>query len=275
MSNELQANEVEDYRNQVAGAEWGDGEMPVDEEVVLNPVDDVVEAAGESQVEEVEDTGIDPAVQSMLDEMNSKMSNYDDIAYRLKQAENRVGSLQNAIQNQPKPQPAPAKPAVGSKEWATLKEDFPEWEEALDVIDKRLVGSTPDVNAIRGQMEASFDSRLNKLQTEFEVKLVGQKHPDFRKTIATDDYRNWMSAQGQEVKDKAASVRSEDAIEVLDKFYSRGESKAPTEKPGQVQTARSQRLSRSQTVKGTKPTRTKSVEDMTDTEYRAYLSRKT
>ncbi len=271
MSNELQAEEIESYRNQVADAEWGDGDMPV--ETAAEPEPQNVEP--EEVVEEVVESddplaGLDPAVRKMFDDMSNKLDGLNNLQYRLKQAESRVGSLQNAIQNQKQAPTAPVKAAEDTKEWDTLKEDFPEWEEVMDGINKRFdkQGNT-DIAAVRIELETDFSKKLSDIHPGFEVKLVGQKHPGWKETVGSAEYAQWLNIQDPGLQEKAnESNRSEDAIEVLDKFKEFTGTKGST-----VQKKRNERLSRSQTYKGSKPTRTKAVEDMTDTEYRAYLSR--
>lgn len=306
IENEIKTQaEVDQYRSSVAAAEWGGDNsrvsVPVEKEndTELDPLldkqldDEVVEGEEGDEVQDDIDpfAGVDPAVRSIIEGMTKKLDSLNTIDYRLKQAENRVGSLQNVIQNTPTPKKPETKAntapneeqiaaaAKNDKAWSDLKEEYPEWQEVLDVIEQRIAGKpaepSVDIASMRAELETDFSKKLTDLQAGFEIRLVGVKHKDWQQIVNSEEYATWLSSQAPEIQHKANySERAEDAIDVLDNFVNRKKSASEQKDAESIQQKRDKRLANSQTVRGSgKAIKTKSVDDMTNEEYREYLSR--
>lgn len=265
--------EADDYRKLVADAEWGDSELPPVETADNEPVEldagandvlDDLPEAGEADPFE----GIDPLIMAKFEEMSGKIDGVNNLEYRLKQAESRVGSLQNELHKKKTAAPAPVIEPVKDDNWDALKTEFPEWEDVLDGVDKKFGGKRPDVDAIRTELETNFNSKLTEVQKGFEVKLVGIKHPDWKKDIASAEYKAWLPMQPADIQYTANhSDNSEEVIGVLDKFSDFRNKSGP-----KVQGKKLTRLEKSQSVRGSTIARAKSEDQMTDKEYREHIA---
>jgi TolA-binding protein len=179
-------------------------------------------------------SGVDPRVVQLIRDMDARLATYGNLEHRLKQAERRVGSLQNSLQEaqtaaqQTKAQgdTAPSKQelskATTDDDWSALKEEYPEWAEVLDGMDKRFAGNKQpavpglDIEAIRTQLQTDFDKRLSQAQQDFEVKLVGVKYPDWRNVVQSKEYTEWLAKQPAELH---SLVLSSDYIDYNAAYY--------------------------------------------------------
>lgn len=305
-NNDLTPAEAQSFRAEMAEKEWGDdaGEAVVLPEMENKPVDteeEIVEQEHQDPPAEVET--IDPALRLILDGMSSKLDNITAIENRLKQAESRIGSVTNAVHNQTKQAEAAAKKVADApseeelkaasksdEEWDLLKSEYPEHAELIDGLEKRFaskgaipkIPEIPDLTDLRKAVDTDIDERLNLSQSEVDKKvekrLVDVMRPGWRSDIYSADgtvnpeFNSWFAAQDAEGQRKANSDNAEDAIATYDSFVASKKKAAPQKTPEQIQAERDARLSRSVTVPGGgKPTKTKSVDDMTDDEYRAHL----
>jgi hypothetical protein len=263
----------EEYRAQAAQNIWGGKtelfETPTEKPVELEPeVEKPVEVDKPAEVE------IDPAVKAYIE---SQLGEVNNLKYRLSQAEKRVGSLQNDIQNRKKPEPPPEiKPEpVKNAKWEKLRAEYPEDEDKFNVMEEVFSESKieiPDVAKIRAELETDFTSKLSEVQRTFELKLLKSHHKDWESIVAEPEYNTWIVSQPPEIQDKAFNSNDAlDAVEVIDQYLL---SKKPKEKPA-IEKERSERLERA-----TEPPRsgvnqkTKTIADMTDEEYRKVAAAK-
>ena len=101
---------------------------------------------------------------------------------------------------------------------AALREEFPEWAEALDeqisLVEQRVLSKVPaaDTSGLATKDEIE----------EFRQKLpVLIKHPTFEKDIRSEVFSKWFDAQPVDVQALADSEEPSDAIALMDKFYER------------------------------------------------------
>jgi hypothetical protein len=250
---------------------------------------------------------IDPALQTVLDGINNKLDGMGDLGYRLKQAESRIGSVQNAVQNQTNAAKeaadeaarvttnAPDKEAIAAamvddKKWADLKTDYPEWGDVFAVLETRFLTKdsipkpqeTLDISGVRKEIADDLDNRFDASKTDIdkmvEKRLVDVLRPGWRQKIQTEtgmtpEYNAWFTALTPGDKARAASNKAVDAIASYDSFIeSQVAPLKATETPEEIQAKRDARLDNSQTVKAKgKTIKAKSVDDMTDDEFRASL----
>ena len=265
----------EEYRAQAAQNIWGGKTELFKKEEEVAPVE---QEKTEPEVVEPEDpfAGIDPAVKSFVE---AQLGEVNNLKYRLSQAEKRVGSLQNELQNKPKhvepPPPEKKEPEV-NEDWERLKQEYPEDEEKFAAMEKVFAGKTAeniqpvDVEKIRAELQTDFNTRLTEQQLKAEAKLLKMFHPDFEKYGTDPDYNKWIKAQPPEVQEKANSFDAVDAKDVLDMYKS---IKAP--KTTNIQDQRDKRLNRAvETPRTGKSIKNKTVDDMTDEEYREYSAKK-
>jgi hypothetical protein len=264
----------EEYRAQAAQNIWGGKtelfETPTEKPVELEPeVEKPVEVDKPAEVE------IDPAVKAYIE---SQLGEVNNLKYRLSQAEKRVGSLQNDIQNRKKPEPPPEiKPEpVKNAKWEKLRAEYPEDEDKFNVMEEVFSEASnidiPDVAKIRAELETDFTTKLSEVQKTFELKLLKSHHKNWESIVAEPEYNTWIVSQPPEIQDKAFNSNDAlDAVEVIDQYLL---SKKPKEKPA-IEKERSERLERA-----TEPPRsgvnqkTKTIADMTDEEYRKVAAAK-
>ncbi|NIB43810.1 hypothetical protein HBA55_29680 [Pseudomaricurvus alkylphenolicus] len=104
---------------------------------------------------------------------------------------------------------------------ARLKEDFPEWAEALEEVQSM---AKPNINMdeLNGKLQAAEDrasSTAEELTTIKEMRKLDKKHPDWEDIVESDAFSNWLATQPTETQHKAQSSNSAaDAIAILNDF---------------------------------------------------------
>ena len=158
--------------------------------------------------------GVSPALREQFEGVTQKLSTLDEITNRLKTAEGRVGALQSELAKKAThevkqaPSAAQIDAAASDAEWEELKEDFPEWANALE---KRLTATRDDVKSLIAEEQ-------KRMTEEVERRIVTIRHPDYQKTIQEPAFKEWFRAQPAEFQKLANSMRAEDAIKVLDEY---------------------------------------------------------
>lgn len=92
----------------------------------------------------------------------------------------------------------------GSEAWKKLKEDYPDWAEPLEAelnamrAEFKKAGAAPvDVNALRTEVTAGFRNELSSgLDAAEERAFVRLKHPDWKQTVNTPEFRAWTLEGG-------------------------------------------------------------------------------
>jgi hypothetical protein len=211
--------------------------------------------------------GVAPALREQMEGMNQRMASLDEITARLKTAEGRVSALQSelakkATQDVKKtpgaaPSAAQVDAAATDAEWEELKEDFPEWANALE---KRIAATNENVRSLISKEQA-------RMTEEVEKRIVSIKHPGYQKTIQDPDFKTWFQAQPAEFQKLANSMKADDAITVLD-----GYAAARGKGPSRIQD-RKKRLQDAATIpKGSQQAPIKSEADMSEAELRKKIA---
>lgn len=210
--------------------------------------------------------GVSPAIKEQFEGMSKRLETLDQLTNRMKTAEGRVSALQSelakqATQDVKKSSAAPSAKQVDAAqtdaEWEELKEDFPEWANALE---KRIAATKEDVKSL-------ISREQTRMTEEVERRIVAIKHPDYQKTIQDPEFRTWFQAQPAELQKLANSMRAEDAIRVLD-----GYAKAKGN-PGSKLQERKRRLQAAATVpRGSIQKPIKSEADMSEEELRQKIA---
>lgn len=290
---ELTEDEVQAMRAEIAAeiaAEDGGEKAPGSTkkpEKELEPEKDELKI--EPDIEKDPWAGVDPTLRKTFDEMSAKMKGLDEVNYRLKQTENRIGALQNQLHEAKKEaekvKAAPTKEeiekaAADETSWSELKEEFPEWASAIDA---RLAKAS---SSFKSEQEKIKDSqatttrqiedkivKLQELTETFEKSLLEFKHPDWEKTISTPEYQEWILKQPEETKKLTTSKFAKDAVKVLNEFARTQTTETQTDKsPAEIAAERKQRLKQALSVDGKKTKPVKSEADMDDEEFRKKLS---
>ena len=268
--------EEQEYREQLAAELWEDGEraeFPAEqEEQQAEP-----EAAPEADPWE----GVPAALKQTLEALQSKVSAIDTIGNEVKQWSGRVGAIQRELQLQRNAAEQAAKTvseaptkqqmaeaAQDDEAWSELKDEFPEWADALEKRTGKLEKKfSEQIESLRQQQPQSPD--LNALRREYDQKLLTVKHPSWKQVVTSPEYNEWLNKQPQDVRQKALeSTDALECIEVLDQFTA---AKSPVK---DVVDKRKERLASSVSApSGGRPVRSKSIDDMTPEEYREHVAK--
>ncbi len=270
-------------RQEIAAEQWGE-DVPDFDAGAPPSIEDDVEV--EEAVPEVEPEVVDPwsglpdVVKQEIEGLRSKVSVLDQIEYRLKQAESRVGGLTNELhaakeaskQVSDAPTAKQIAESSGTQEaWDALKDDFPEWAEAtnyrLAAQRAEIVGLIPNAEALLAQSSQVLDARVEQLSRDFNETIVKMKHPKWIDTINTEAFDKWWSEQ-----DRKDALDATGTIEILDD-YEAYRASLPSAKDTLKE--RKQRLSNSELNHNkTRVAPAKSEDDMTTEELRASIAAK-
>lgn len=271
-----ESREEQEYREQLAAELWEDGEraeFPAEqEEQQAEP-----EAAPEADPWE----GVPAALKQTLEALQSKVSAIDTIGNEVKQWSGRVGAIQRELQLQRNAAEQAAKTvseaptkqqmaeaAQDDEAWSELKDEFPEWADALEKRTGKLEKKfSEQIESLRQQQPQAPD--LSALRREYDQKLLTIKHPSWQQLVASPEYNEWLNKQPQDVRQKALeSTDALECIEVLDQFIA---AKSPVK---DVVDKRKERLASSVSApSGGRPVRSKSIDDMTPEEYREHVAK--
>jgi hypothetical protein len=247
---------------------------------------DKVESQEAVEPEKVPDTkdqqpaGMDPAIKDMLDNM----------AYRLKQAESRVGSLQNQLNaskqavKEIKPEDTPSKKQIeeaseNDQDWEDLKEEFPNWAKAIDArvakFSSDAVGKIDKLSGLETDFNTRLEAEVQKVKDTFDKKIelvtLSFFHPKWKDTVKSDAYLKWLPTQPEHIQAKHGSPLASDAIEVLNRFNEFN--KPPSKSPSEIAADRARRLKESKDLQTThKETPPKSEADMSEEERRRKIA---
>ena len=242
----------------------------------------------EQDIEKDPWAGVDPTLRKAFGEMSAKMKELDEVGYRLKQTESRIGALQKQLHEAKKAEEIKAAPtkeeiekaAADETSWSELKEEFPEWASAIDA---RLAKDKSSLEFEQKKLSDSqatttkqIEDKIVKLQemTEtFEKSLLEVRHPDWEKTIETPEYQGWISKQPEEIKKLTTSKFAKDAVKVLNEFAKTQNIETQNNKsPAEIAAERKQRLKQAVSVDGKKTKPVKAEIDMDEEELRKKLA---
>lgn len=272
-------------REEIAAEVWGDAPTSRPQEGLASESDqEVVQQADEGG----EWAGVSPVLRKTIEDINTRLGALDTIDRRLSSAEGRIGSVQQAVFEQRQAaeeaarrvKDAPTKEQIAQaakseRAWEDLKDEFPEFSEALhdEITSMRQAAEElkQDLEALRA-MQAGGGQQQNmaQLQREIDVKLVSVKHPGWQKTVQSEEFGQWLQGQDQAVQQTFLHATDPvECIAVLDAFAgSSAEGNAQN-----IAASRQRRLEAATTVNKGRSTQTKNPANMTDDEYRAYVAK--
>lgn len=286
------------FEGKATPAEEQPPEEPEGEKVVDNeePAGDEIEGGAGDEKDPWE--GVPEPVKQKYEEMESRIKGMDDLTNRLKQAESRVGAMQNAFYKREKEreeakkrkakEPTPEEVAAEQKakeKWDSLKED-PDSEAVVKAIDDQLGLKTgkleKELTDLKGAITQLSEitrtpanaNEVAELKDTIETMKVGLAHKGWQKTVQSDEYKEWLTTAPAELRAKTASSKGHDAIDVLDAFEDYKKKQKPTQTAEEIKAERENRLKRSSEKpkpRDSKPA--KDEKDMTDAEFRRKAAR--
>jgi Skp family chaperone for outer membrane proteins len=216
-----------------------------------------------------------PDINQALSSINDRLAALGNIDNRMKQAERRIGAIQNdASAAKKKVESAPSKEAVADAAkndaaWEELKADFPEWAVAIEGKIAASRTKMPDVSSLREELTSVKNTMV--ASQDFEERLVRLMHPGWVKTINTPDYKNWLLTQPADIQAlHNKGETADDAVHVLNLFK---ESKSKVVPNTNTVKSRDKRLAQSVTKETShKTTPIKSEADMSEQELRQTIA---
>ena len=265
-------------RNAIADEVWNDAEQSPETITEAEPTQELIV---EPEVEPVAPdpwAGIPPALREEVEGLRAKLGSLDEMSYRLKQTESRLGGVLNDLHAAKEAAKTVVKaPTVEQMEqaasnkaaWDTLNEDFPEWNKAtehrLAAERAEIMSRIPDVESIRKEMQAASGEELERMKLDFGKTIVSFKHPKWTETIATEEFMKWQAETG--AKDSFDPL---EVIATMDAFY---DHQSKQKSSGAIIAERKKRLEESQTTSGHRLPPAKSETDMSPSELRASIAK--
>lgn len=265
-------------RAAIAAETWGTAPDSSAEAQPVEAVGTPTEVVEEPKVEKDPWEGVPTALKEEVIGLRTKVAGLDDMSFRLKQTESRLGGVLNDLHAAKEAaktvSKAPTKEQIDRAasdqgEWDALKEDFPEWTKATDarIAAERaeILRLIPDAQAIREEMKTAQGTELEKLKTEFSETLVSMRHPDWKTVQATEEFKKWHEQVG--------GKNSFNPLEVAAIFDEFKEYQTKHKSSATIQAERKQRLELSQTTPGHNLPPVKSQADMSASELRASIAK--
>jgi hypothetical protein len=250
---------------------------------------DPVELAPETQPEpepvlEPDDpfAGLPPALMEKLNKIDDLQRANEDLKNHVKAAEGRVAAWQRERdqQRQQAEIVAPTRAEVSTasanpEKWNQLKDDFPEWAEAMEEYVSSRVGQSaqgvsPDqINALIEQRTAQI---RNETRETVEYAKLETKHEDWKETVNSPEFLSWVNTQPVNVYNLIDSPKATDAVKVLDLYKSA--TKTPTlSTVDQIKSQRKATLSNALSTKPGVPRQSKTIDSMSPEELWNYEAR--
>ncbi|NUX58659.1 hypothetical protein [Paraburkholderia youngii] len=270
-------------------------DAPADAPVVVQPAAETtpVETVVEQQQQQQQQT--DDPYAGLHPTIRAKLEAQDLLAERLRKAEGHIGGLSSenkritaelaaakaaadAVRSAPT-QTQVANAQRSTEKWDQLKQDFPEWADALE---ERLGSNAqPDLDGLRRQIRDELTPQLTSeisarlkadIAAETEGRLVNVAHRGWKDLVKTPEFTAWYGQQPEHVKALGASPTAEDAITLLDHYKAQAASRPDA---AAIKASRQQRMQDAATVvRGNAAMApVKSTDDMTPEEYWNHLAR--
>jgi len=288
LSQEEIAAENQKVRDEVAGEVYSEDALPaeieVEQPVVAAEVDP--DKAPEKEPEPDEWEGVSPALRKHIEGMGKQLGSLGQIETRLKETVGRVGSIQSELARQAsqavKPVDAPAEVDVAAaetdEEWDKLKEDFPEWGNALE---KKIASATKSIeekmaaNKPADEKVETPEEQAARIGRIVQHELVEMKHPRYQDMLADEKHDFWPWLRGLKDPDlieKSKSTKASDAIQVFDAYKKSKEEPEKETTTVSLAQKKKERLAKSVKPQGSVGKKIKSADDMTDQEVRAQIA---
>jgi len=130
--------------------------------------------------------------------------------------------------------------------WASFSEEYPEVAKA---VDGRIAGEIARLEQALNPLREDVQRRHQIEAKQFEQSqyaAVERAHPQWRKTINTPEFSEWLQRQPVSIQTLVESDYADDAIALLDFFTGSRERGAPVQgRVSEIQAARQRRLEQS------------------------------
>jgi hypothetical protein len=201
----------------------------------------------------------------------------EDLKNHVRAAEGRVAAWQREREEQKLAAPTQnelVKATANPEKWEQLKQDFPEWAEAMEeYVGSKVGGSSQGVSET--QLNKLIEERTGKILSEameaIEYSKLETKHSDWKETINSDNFVNWINSQPVNVYNLIDSPKAADAAKVIDLFKA---AKVPTTTTvAEIKNQRKATLSNAVVTKPGESRQSKTLDNMTPEELWNYEAR--
>lgn len=270
--------EQDDDRAQDAAADDGQGDQggdePADED--MTPRERELQAQLERlRHSEASQRGRLGAYQRQINELQRRVQERQQAAPQAPAAQRQAPAGQDPASDDQQKQDIAEE--MGSDDWETFKEDFPDMARALE---SRLATDRQQ----RAQLErevADLRSTVQPIQQQAQEEhlkvqedALAARHPDWREVVAAPAFAEWLNQQPESLQ---ALTNSEDAAEaaaLLDMYRAQAGGAAPAGSREGTPDKRQQRLAAAQSVGRRGAPRRGAVDDDFDAAFDHYASKK-
>lgn len=217
------------------------------------------------------------AVRAKLAQVDELAQSNAQLLQHVRSAEGRVAAMQRAMQAAPAalqavaPENAPSKTQItsaakNSEKWTQLRDDFPEWAEAMEEFVASSIGSAAASPGIDPrQVETLVQQRTDLIRADFaralEETRIESKHENWKGEINSTDFVQWFTVQTPDVRALADSPLAKDAIRMLDLYAT-----AKTRSAADIKRDRSSNLQVAVQARPGAPRSSKTVNDLSPEE---------
>ena len=233
--------------------------------------------------------GVSPAARQQIEALNAQVAEFNKAQPRIKQLENRVGSLQNelhaakqaaaAVPKAPSAE-TPVEVAADITDWNELVEQYPEIGKAvaskIAVSNAEIKKKLDEIESLREELKTKHDPKLTEeidaLKKWKDVTTVKLAHNDFDQIRESEEFHAWrVKNQGDLTLEDPA-----EAAEFLDRYkktdvYQTWAGIKTTKTAREIQEANQQRLRQAESIPGRQPPQMRGAGDMTMEEQRRAL----
>lgn len=223
--------------------------------------------------------GLPPELLAKIDDLQKAN---EDLKNHVRAAEGRVAAWQREREEQKRLSQAAAptqtdiaKATANPEKWDQLKQDFPEWAEAMEEYVGFKIGQ-PSQSVSEDQLNRLLEERTEKIRSEaleaIEYAKLETKHEDWRETINSDEFVAWIGAQPVDVYSLIDSPKAADAVKVISLFKA-SKAPAPTTTVAEIKNQRKATLSNAVVTKPGESSKSKTLDSMTPEELWNYEAR--
>ncbi|CAB4159662.1 hypothetical protein UFOVP715_70 [uncultured Caudovirales phage] len=287
--NQLSSEEAQNLWDEEASKLGADSDVSATEQFAAAPETPQEPEPQQAQLEpeQPEDplAGLSPAVRAKLAQIDELAQANAQLLHHVKTTEGRVAAMQREAQQarqaatQVAPQDAPTQVAIVSaaknpEKWEQLKQDFPEWADAMEEYVASKLGAPSQQQNLSPEAVAQFvqqevaNTRAEMGRLMEEARIEG-KYENWRETINTTEFAQWYSVQAPETRALADSAAARDAIKMLDLF-----SAAQSRSAGDIKQERGARLAAAATTRTGQTPPPKTIGDMSPAELWNYEAKK-
>lgn len=175
--------------------------------------------------------GVPETVKAEFDSITKKLETVDKQSDRLRNIEGQIGGISLQLKTalataktvETKGGDAPTQAQVqdaakSGERWKRLKEDFPDWADAVDERLAALPKSEVDVTSLKKDVTTDINKAVADAKAEWQRELIEDKHEGWVATVNTDEFKAWLPKQTPEIQALAKSDKTKDAVRLLDSY---------------------------------------------------------